>query len=78
MAEVYVGEIRDGVVVFEGPAPPLPSGTKVRIEPIPANEPSTPTPTLADRLRPVIGTVTGLPPDMADQHDHYLHGTPKR
>ena len=20
----------------------------------------------------------GLPPDLAEQHDHYLHGTPKR
>lgn len=76
MAEIYLGEIRDGVVVFEGPAPPLSSGTKVRVEPIPADEQSTPT--LAERLKSVIGSVTGFPSDMAEQHDYYLHGTPKR
>jgi hypothetical protein len=76
MAETYMGEFRDGVVVFDGPAPALPPGTKVRIEPIPSDEP--PTPTLAERLKPVIGSVTDLPSDMAEQHDHYLHGTPKR
>jgi hypothetical protein len=76
MAKTYLGEIRDGVVVFDGPAPALPSGTKVRIEPIPADGDSTPT--LAERLKSVIGSVTGLPADMAEQHDHYIHGTPKR
>jgi hypothetical protein len=76
MAETDFGEIRDGVVVFEGPAPALPAGTKVRIEPILADEPVSRT--LAERLRPVIGSVTGLPADMAEQHDHYLHGAPKR
>lgn len=26
----------------------------------------------------IAGTVHDLPPDFADQHDHYLYGTPKR
>jgi hypothetical protein len=26
----------------------------------------------------LAGTVDDLPPDMAEQHDHYIHGTPKR
>ena len=34
MAETYVGEIRNGVVVFEDVPPPLPEGTRVRIEPV--------------------------------------------
>ena len=34
--------------------------------------------TLAERLKSVIGTAKGLPPDLAEQHDHYIHGTPKR
>jgi hypothetical protein len=76
MAETYMGEIRDGVVVFEGPITALPPGTKVRVEPILDDE--QPTPTLAERLQSVIGSVTGLPSDLAEQHDHYLHGTPKR
>lgn len=33
---------------------------------------------LADRLRSVIGKARGLPPDLAAQHDYYLHGQPKR
>lgn len=33
---------------------------------------------LADRLRPIIGMAKGLPSDFAAQHDHYIHGTPKR
>jgi hypothetical protein len=76
MAEMYFGEVRDGVVVFDGQAPPLAPGTKVRIQPIVADEP--PAPTLAERLKSVIGSVAGLPPDLAEQHDYYLHGTPKR
>lgn len=38
MAEVYVGEVRNGVVVFEGDALPLAEGTKVRIEPLPMTD----------------------------------------
>ncbi len=29
-------------------------------------------------LLELAGTVEGLPPDFADEHDHYIHGTPKR
>lgn len=76
MAEIYTGEVRDGVVVFEAETPPLGEGTKVRVEPV--TDEGLSTPTLADRLRPVIGVVKGLPRDFARQHDHYIHGTPKR
>ena len=75
MAEIYVGEVQGGVVVFEEGALP-PEGTKVRVEPI--GEADEATPTLADRLRSVIGIAKGLPADLAEQHDHYIHGTPKR
>jgi hypothetical protein len=34
--------------------------------------------TLADIFAAVIGKAEGLPPDMAEQHDHYLYGTPKQ
>lgn len=33
--------------------------------------------TWADSLLPLAGTVEGLPPDFAMNHDHYLHGTPR-
>jgi hypothetical protein len=34
-------------------------------------------PTLEGLLK-IAGTVNDLPPDMAEQHDHYIHGTPRR
>ena len=33
---------------------------------------------LADFVLRVAGTAEGLPPDLAENHDHYLYGTPKR
>ncbi|HJT36107.1 MAG TPA: hypothetical protein VJ783_29055 [Pirellulales bacterium] len=33
--------------------------------------------TLAERLGDLIGSVPELPADMAEHHDHYLHGAPK-
>jgi hypothetical protein len=33
-------------------------------------------PTLAERLKDVIGIIEG-PPDLAENHDHYAHGKPK-
>jgi hypothetical protein len=75
MAEAYTGEVRNGVIVLEGAPPSLPEGARVRVELIE----SPPEPgTMADRLRPVIGRARGLPADLAEQHDHYIHGQPKR
>ena len=37
-----------------------------------------PAPTLAERLAPWIGAVHSGVGDIADNHDHYLYGTPKR
>jgi hypothetical protein len=31
-----------------------------------------------DSLLEIAGTVEGLPPDYAENHDHYIHGLPKR
>ncbi|MGI6415450.1 MAG: hypothetical protein ACOX1P_07245 [Thermoguttaceae bacterium] len=74
----YRGRVKNGVVVFEQ-GTSLPEGTLVRIEAVrSAGEPPTEGPTLAEQFADVIGTVPDLPPDMAAQHDHYLHGAPKR
>ena len=33
--------------------------------------------TIGEALLEVAGTAEGLPKDMARNHDHYLHGTPR-
>jgi hypothetical protein len=75
MAEMYTGEVRNGMVVFDEGTPPLPEGMKVQVEPVDMEA------AVADLSRILLefaGKAQGLPPDMAEQHDHYLHGTPKR
>lgn len=69
---IYRGHVKGGVVVLDGAAG-LPEGTEVRVEPVA----SAPGRSLAERLKDVIGSVTDLPEDMAAQHDHYIHGTPR-
>ena len=77
------GIVQNGVIVPTN-GTPLPEGTRVRImiepdqtlpevEAEPGKEGS-----LRDVLMKFAGCMTGLPPDMAEQHDHYIHGTPKR
>jgi hypothetical protein len=75
MAETYVGEVRNGVVVFDHTPAPLPEGTKVRVEPFSMESALD---DLSAMLIAVAGTASGLPSDLAENHDHYLHGTPKR
>jgi len=70
----YKGTVRHGVVVMEG-CPPLKEGTIVVVEPI---EQPGQGPTLGQRLRRFSGSAKGLPRDMALNHDHYLHGRPKK
>jgi hypothetical protein len=75
---VYRGKVENGVVVLEKDAR-LPEGTEVRVEPFSQAESiAVEGPTLAEQFADVIGTVPDFPPDMAAQHDHYLHGAPKR
>jgi hypothetical protein len=73
------GTVIGGVVVFDG-GKTLPEGTAVEVVVLPPTPPSTgqSKPTLAERLLRHAGQVPDLPPDLAEQHDHYLYGTPKR
>jgi hypothetical protein len=72
------GSVRNGVIVLDN-GQQLAEGTRVQVvvaQGIP--ESSEPTkPTLSGLLE-IAGSVKNLPPDFAAQHDHYLHGTPKR
>lgn len=79
------GVIVNGRVELDTPAD-LPDGTRVRVEAVPTETPpATPEPppakpftSLNQLLLSLAGKAKGLPPDMAEQHDHYIHGTKKR
>lgn len=61
------------------PAEPLPfdEGAEVLIETVEII-PSPSEKSLGDTLMEFVGKATGLPPDAAVNHDHYLYGTPKK
>jgi hypothetical protein len=74
MAEIFTGEVRNGVVVFDPGAAPPSDGTRVRVEVAAAEARDE----LSEILLEFAGKAKGLPADLAEQHDHYLHGTPRR
>ena len=84
----YRGHVEGGKVVLEK-ACDLPDGTEVEVQlAVRAEATGAPEscqgggtdlpPTLRERLKDVVGTAKGLPPDAAMNHDHYLYGLPKR
>ena len=75
MAETYTGQVQNGVIVPDAGTPPLPEGMKVRIEPADMKQALA---KLSADLRALAGTAEGLPEDLAENLDHYLHGHPKR
>jgi hypothetical protein len=70
------GHVKNGTVVLDEPVR-LPDGTDVEVEVRPVSAEGD-GPTLYERLQDVVGSADVLPNDMADNHDHYIHGTPKR
>jgi hypothetical protein len=56
----------------------------VRVEPVETTEPAkkhideSADQSFLERYREFIGVADDLPSDLADQHDHYLYGTPKK
>ncbi len=67
------GIVRNGVIVVATPLL-LQEGSRVKVV---VDDPSE-APTLRERLLQLAGTVDDLPTDMARNHNHYIHGTPKR
>jgi hypothetical protein len=76
---VYTGHVKNGAIVLDEPVT-LPEGVAVRIELAEttdtADEESGPS--FTERYAQFIGKAEGLPEDAAENHDHYLYGTPKR
>ena len=74
----YAGKVKGGVVVLERGAK-LAEGMRVTVSPVPAKMPTASRiPSLAKRLKNVIGKGRGLPVDLSENHDFYIHGAPKR
>jgi hypothetical protein len=73
------GHMENGHVVLHAPLP-LPDGAKIVVtsQSEASAEGDEQLPTLYERLKSVAGKIDGLPEDFAINHDHYLHGQPKR
>jgi len=67
------GTIKNGTIVLDQP-PSLPDGERVEVELKPIAQEQ---PTFIDLLE-FAGCMPDMPADFAAQHDHYIHGTPKR
>ncbi len=70
------GHIQNGAVVPEGEFP-WPDGTPVVVDAV-SGAHRQGVPTLYERLKDFIGIADDLPEDLAENHDHYLHGRPKK
>ena len=68
------GTVVNGVVVLD-PGLQLPEGTRVELVVKADGETAA---SLGQRLLKLAGIAQGLPSDLAEQHDHYIHGTPKQ
>lgn len=77
MAEMYTAQVQNGMIVLDEGMPALPEGARLHVELIEETEHPKGR-TLAERLASIIGIAEGLPADMAEEHDHYIHGTPRR
>ena len=67
----YRGKVVNSVVVLEN-GDTLPEGTLVRVQPV--EEPAP----WGEVFEDLSGRAEGLPCDLAQNHDHYLHGAPKQ
>ena len=69
----------DGKVLVPDEPVELRPGARYRVSLEPLEEGDEDTESLRDFLLRWAGTMEGdLPPDLAKNHDHYLHGRPKR
>ena len=70
------GTFLNGVIVPDDTSG-LAEGARVRIS-LPEQNQKNALSTLGERLMALSGIAKGLPPDMAEEHNHYIHGTPRR
>lgn len=68
------GTVVQGTIVLDEPEK-LPEGARVTVI---VHTSAGGGESLRDVLLRHAGCMEGLPPDMAEQHDHYIHGTQRR
>lgn len=69
------GTVHNGVVILETESS-LPDGTRVTVTPL--EEDRKDTASAGKRLLWLAGAIQEMPADFAEEHDHYIHGTPRR
>lgn len=67
------GVVHGGVIVPDDPTVLL-EGMRVRISPVPQEQPEP----FGERFAQFKGAISGLPADLAAQHEHYRLGLPER
>jgi hypothetical protein len=74
----YRGHVKNGQITLDDPIE-LPEGAAVNVDLVAVEtaENGQEQPTIWEKLLKLAGTVEG-PEDWARNHDHYIHGTPKR
>ncbi len=72
-----LGKVKGDVVILDD-SNALTDGTVVRVEPVGEEEAPQSGEPVGVMMRRLAGIVKGLPPDLARNHDHYLHGLPKK
>ena len=70
----FDGIVRNGAIILDQGAT-LPEGTRVTV--VADTQDAEGQPTHLSLLK-LAGRAIDLPADFAAQHDHYIHGTPKR
>jgi len=77
----YRGRVANGLIVLE-PGVRLPEGAEVRVEPVEKIARAAESPQDSRQLREGLlafsGAVKEGPSNLARNHDHYLHGAPRR
>lgn len=75
----YRGHVKNGMIVLDE-AVDLRDGTLVvvSVQSAASEDASAQAGPFSERYARVIGCAKGLPPDAAENHDHYLYGSPKR
>lgn len=77
----YEAHVRGGAIILDEPIP-LTEGMKITVSipqfpPTNSDDSSVKRTSLLEHLGDVVGSIEG-PTDLAENHDHYLHGRPKK